>query len=388
MRVLFSCTAADGHFLPLVPLAGAFATAGHTVAFATAASYAHRVQAAGFDALPAGVSADVLQEAILEGRARMRDVPPADRRPYTFLWRFATLEAPTKIDALLAEATAWGPELIVHETSDLAAPAVAEALGIPSAQHAFGRLLPRACLDAAASTTAELWRGIGLEPDPLSGVYRGPYIDICPPSLQDEAPPAGTIVELLRPVTVTAGDAAWRSRLDGTRPTVYVTLGTVFNDLERFRVLLGALAELECTVVTTIGSDNDPAALEPLPGNVIVERYVPQADLLPFCAAAVGHGGSGSTLAALAHGLPLLLLPQGADQFENAAACAAIGVATVLLPDAVTSEVVQAAARSLLDDAAGRAAAESVAREIASMPPPEDVVAALTAFASATPLPA
>ena len=63
------------------PSHGPSRRAGHTVAFATAASYAERVQAAGFDALPAGVGADVLQEAVLEGRARMRDVPPAERRP-------------------------------------------------------------------------------------------------------------------------------------------------------------------------------------------------------------------------------------------------------------------------------------------------------------------
>ena len=60
---------------------------------------------------------------------------------------------------------------------------------------------------------------------------------------------------------------------------------------------------------------------------MIVERYVPQADVLPLCDVAVGHGGSGSTLGALAHGLPMLLLPHGADQFENAQACAALGVA-------------------------------------------------------------
>jgi len=384
MRVLFSCTASDGHFLPLVPLAHGFASAGHEVAFATAASFAARVNADGFALLPAGQSLAELQAAMAPFRARLEELPPDERRPYGFTWRFATVDAPAKVDQLLGEVTAWQPALVVHETADLAAPAVAAALGIPSAQHSFGRLLPPDCIERAAPVTADMWRGLGLEPDPASGLYRGPYIDIWPSSLQDNVPPAGTVVEQLRPVTPTSGDPAWEARLDGGRRTVYVTLGTVFNDLSQFRVLLDALADFDCNVLATVGRNNDPAALDPIPKNAIVEQYVRQTDVLPFCDVAVGHGGSGSTLAALAHGLPMLLLPQAADQFENAAACAASGAAIGLRPGAVTVDAVRTAVRSLLDDTAPRAVAEAVAREIASMPSPTDVVDGLTAFATAT----
>ena len=60
--------------------------------------------------------------------------------------------------------------------------------------------------------------------------------------------------------------------------------------------------------------------------------------LLPLCAATVGHGGSGSVLAALAEGLPMVLLPQGADQFDNAQQCRKLGVAHMLLPAELTPE--------------------------------------------------
>ena len=136
-----------------------------------------------------------------------------------------------------------------------------------------------------------------------------------------------------------------------------MTLGTVFNDPARFSTILTALAEVDATVLATIGRDNDPADLGQLPDNVIVERYVPQADVLPFCDVAVGHAGSGSTLGALAHGLPMLLLPHGADQFENAQACAALGVAKVLMPDALTAEAVASAVTALLAESGARAAA-------------------------------
>jgi len=360
-----------------VPLARAFANGGHEVAFATAADFAERVAAAGFVGLPAGVSLRELRPQMEAFWIRIQEVPPHERRPETFAYRFATLDAPAKLDALLAEATAWRPDLIVHETADLAAPPVAAALGVPSAQHSFGRLLPHACLERAAPLTAPLWERLGLEPDPFSGEYRGPYIDICPPSFQDAAPPDGTRVLHLQPAGVGDGDPAWRERLTGERPVVYVTLGTVFNDVDRFRTILLALSDVDATVLTTIGRNNVPATFGRLPKNVIVERYVPQADVLPLCDVAVGHGGSGSTLGALAHGLPMLLLPHGADQFENARACARLGVATVLMPDELTGESVASSVTSLLADQEPRAEAARLGQEIADMPAPAEVVAAL-----------
>jgi UDP:flavonoid glycosyltransferase YjiC (YdhE family) len=378
VRVLFSCTAGDGHFTPLVPLARAFASDGHEVAFATAADFAERVTAAGFAGLPAGVSLRELRPQMEAFWIRIEQVPPHERRPETFAYRFATLDAPAKVDALLTEATAWQPDLIVHETADLAAPPVAVSLGVPSAQHSFGRLLPQACLDLAAPVTALMWERLGLEPDPWSGLYRGPYIDICPPSFQDASPPDGTRILQLRPATPGAADAAWRERLVGDRQVVYVTLGTVFNDPARFSTILAALGDVDATVLATIGRDNDPTDLGHLPENVIVERYVPQADVLPLCDVAVGHAGSGSTLGALAHGLPMLLLPHGADQFENARACADRGAATVLMPTELTGASVASAVTSLLTDPAPRAAAAQLGREIADMPTPAEVVAALS----------
>ena len=50
------------------------------------------------------------------------------------------------------------------------------------------------------------------------------------------------------------------------------------------------------------------------PAHVRAERFVPQSEELPHCDLVISHGGSGSVLGALAHGLPQLLLPLGADQ--------------------------------------------------------------------------
>jgi UDP:flavonoid glycosyltransferase YjiC (YdhE family) len=373
VRVLFSCTAADGHFLPLLPLARAARDAGHTVAVATSASYAEPVGAEGFELLPAGLALAELERRFAPVRHELRtgDLPFDERRVAAFTRRFAAIDAPAKLEELRHAARAWRPDAVVHESCDLAAPVVAAELGVQSIHHSFGRAVPVTALARAAELVAPLWERCGVEPDPLAGAYRGLYVDICPPSLQ--SPPPARRLQRLRPVT------AGPLRREAGRPLVYVTLGTIFNRAERFRLLLDAFAGVDCDVLATVGRSLDPAALGPPPRNARVERYVPQHEILPGASAAVGHGGSGSTLGALAHGVPLLLLPEGADQFENAFACAEAGAAIVLLPGEVDAEALRAALERLLAEPRFAEAARRIADEIATLPAPEEAAAALFA---------
>jgi UDP:flavonoid glycosyltransferase YjiC (YdhE family) len=373
MRVLFSCTAGEGHFTPLVPLACAFRDRGDKVAFATARSRAEGVVERGFEWLEAGLSLDEVQALHAPARERLQLLPPSERRPFAFTWRFVDIDAPAKVAQLYDVARAWQPDLVVHEAADVAAPPVAEALGVPSANHSFGRGIPRACLEQGSEGAAAVWRAIGVEPQPLCGMYRGAYIDICPPSFRGESAPEGTAVHPLRPAASTLAPDG-----DGDLPVVYVTLGTVFNELSLLRLLLDALASVECKIVMTIGRNRDPEELAPWPANARVERYIPQAEILPSCAVVVAHGGSGSTLGALAHGVPMLIVPRGADQFENADACREIGAALVLMPDAVSVDAARRDVELLLADSHYRDRARAVAAEIDAMPSAADVAAALS----------
>jgi UDP:flavonoid glycosyltransferase YjiC (YdhE family) len=383
IRVLFSCDPGTGHLHPLVPLARALAGAGHEVAFATAASLAGRLEALGFPLLPAGLDEAERQARFEPYRAEQQALPIAERRSFTFTRMFATVAARAKAGELHAVAVSWRPDLIVHESADLAAPVVAAALDIPIAHQSFGRMVPLAAIERGAKETEALWRDAGLEPEPYGGMFRGLYLDICPPSFQTELPPAGTRVKLLQPTFDTDPGArapSWLAELPD-RPLVYVTLGTVHNDLQVFRVLLPAVEGLDCNVVVTIGRGNDPAELGRVPANVVVERYVPQSLLLPHAALTVTHGGSGSTLAALGHGLPMLVVPRGADQFDNARRVAMLGAGLVLLPAELTVETARAAVVALLAEGSYRERAQRVASEIAAMPPAEALVPVLEALA-------
>ena len=127
-----------------------------------------------------------------------------------------------------------------------------------------------------------------------------------PPSLRDPAaswPPVSKAFRSIRADALT-------SAADAEPPTVYVTLGTVFGveSGDLFARALAALRELPVRAIVTVGADVDPAELGAPPPNVRVERFVPQAEILPRCRLVVSHAGSGSVLGALAYGLPMLLL--------------------------------------------------------------------------------
>lgn len=130
-------------------------------------------------------------------------------------------------------------------------------------------------------------------------------------------------------------------------------------------------------MVVTAGTNNDPADLEPVPANALIARFVPQAELLPRCSAVVHHAGAGTMFGALAHGLPAVAIPQGADNFTLAEALRKAGVARVLMPGTVSAGAVREAVQSVLDDPSYAVAARRTADEIAAMPGPEEVAAVL-----------
>lgn len=91
----------------------------------------------------------------------------------------------------------------------------------------------------------------------------------------------------------------------------------------------------------------------------------------------VSHGGSGSLMAALAHGLPSVLLPLGADQPHNARRAEELGLASVLDAADVTPDDIASAVRTALADAAMAARCEAVADELRALPDLASAVAAL-----------
>jgi UDP:flavonoid glycosyltransferase YjiC (YdhE family) len=392
MRVLVTCVSGYGHLQPLLPLSGELAHAGHDVAIATGPELRGRAEAAGFDAFVCGLDTGPAFERLAE---------QFPHQPYTRLapdeilgWflphLFGEIFAPAMLDDLEPVLRRWRPDIVLHDAWEFAGPLAAAAVGIPSVSQTLGLRTDDRILDSVGAAVAPLWRDRGLDPDPTAGVYRHLCLDISPPSLRQPASAADRdVIRPLRPVASApvSGEAlpAW---IQGRRdvPLVHMTLGTNTNsNLSAFASViegLGAAGELD--VLITVGFGTDPDSFGALPPNVHVQDYVPQSLLLPHCSAVICHGGAGTTLSSLAAGLPLLILPQGADQYVIADLVVAAEAGLSLAPAEVSATSVRGSVSALLADPTYRAAALRLREEIQNMPSPRETVPVVEAVAQGT----
>ena len=137
--------------------------------------------------------------------------------------------------------------------------------------------------------------------------------------------------------------------LDGL-PVVYVTMGTVWNrDLDLFgRVDRGAVRRTDRRWSSPSGSRTTRRTSARNPTTSWSAATSRRPSCCRIVEAVVTHGGSGTTLGALAHGLPLLVVPQGADQYANADAVVAAGAGRRLGRDETTVAAIRDSVRSLL----------------------------------------
>jgi MGT family glycosyltransferase len=279
---------------------------------------------------------------------------------------------------ILALATTWLPDLIVREEREYGGCLAAEVLGLPHAavgitigdDRAFPQLIAEP-LDAHRAAY-----GLPADPD-LAMPDRYLTLRPFPPSFPAPDLPVPSTTHYLRPLL---GDRSgpeelppWIDQLPDW-PVIYVGLGTVFNQPDIFRAFITGLRDEPLTLVITVGRDQDPAAYGPQPENVHIERYVPLSLLLPHCDLVVTNGGSGTLTAALAHGLPVVVVPISADQPENAARCAMLGLGCVVAPADLTPETGRRAVLTILQDPANRVAAEQMRAEMDALPGPERAV--------------
>jgi UDP:flavonoid glycosyltransferase YjiC (YdhE family) len=386
--MLFTCRPGYGHYYPLVPLARAAVAAGHAVAVAAGEPIRAAAEADGFEAFGAGLSFACCREAMAARIPDFAAIPPEQHRSVFFGQVFTNIELPARLPDLLAIAGKWQPDVLVHDLSEFAGPLAAELTGIPYATCGYGPLPEPETADIAAAGAAPHWAAAGLEPS-AGRLYRSLYLDPCPPSLQ--VPAIATVPHRVpvRPehAEAAAGDSSpdWLDSLPA-RPTVHLSFGTIWNqDLSVFHTVLDALAARPVNVIVALGPGRDPAALGSQPANVHVRSFIPYAQLLGHCDLVVCHGGAGSVLGALTDGLPLLVLPQAADQFYNAARVVAAGAGLCLRRADLTARAVDRAVDQLLDDVSYRDAARSIAAEIAAMPTASSAVSAIAALVHRAP---
>ena len=379
MRVLLASTSGAGHFGPLVPFANAIRRAGHDILVAAPISAQPRVERAG---LPFISFADPLEHDVEPVWARVRAAGPDEANELVLSELFGRVRARAALPGVELAIDAWRPDVVIRESCEFASAVAAEAREIPVARVGAFQLLTEAfALRAAAPAVDDLRRWVGLEPDPAGErLSASPYLTLTPASfeLPDAPEPPHTLRFHDAPPPLRAVPRAAEA------PLVYLSLGSVAATIGYFpglyRTLIDALAELPIQLLVTVGDAADPAELGPLPANVRVERWIPQAEVFTTADAMIGHGGYGTTLGALLAGVPQVVVPLFADQPYNAQRIAALGAG--LAADAQDSAGVRAAVERLLAEPSYRVAAGRIALEAQGLPPIDAAPAALQALAS------
>jgi UDP:flavonoid glycosyltransferase YjiC (YdhE family) len=426
MRILCTMHPGTGHLHPIVPLARALEAAGHEFAVATAASFNATVEAAGLDAFPAGpdwllAEPDGLMPGFLdaEGPAQM-----------VMLAQLATRGV---VDDLVAIAEHWRPDVILRDSTEYAGWVAAERLGIPHAAYALGLRLPGSFMRMwTGDLLADLPRVHGLAPDPdLSRMVDYLYLNFLPESF--EMPPADILRSVVKSYSAVDGVTplafaraigkvarapktlavsqrlrppvfdqsgpeelpAWMHELPA-QPTVYASLGTVFNRTPAvLDAIVAALRDEPLNLILTVGRNGDPDRFGPQPPSVRIERYIPQSQLLPHCDVVLTHGGYNTTMAALSHGLPVCCLPLSADQPIMAHRVVSLGAGLSCAnaspssspfarvdPATLTPAGIRTAVRRLLAEPRFRVAAEGLRREMLALPDVETAVGSLERLAA------
>lgn len=371
LRVLFVCVPAAGHVTPMLPLAREFARRGDEVVVASGPDVAPAVEAAGlaFRQVAPGFDEWFGALAARTSGPPGAGLPPEHVERYFVPRLFGEVGLAAMRDGLEALVADETPELIVFEPYAQAAPLVAARHGLPAVEHLIGLRAEPLVLDLVRDAVTPAWSAAGLAAPPTAGTTLTIY-----PSLLDPAAATGS-AQPLRTTPLPDPRTPLPIELPQPhRPLVYVTLGTSFNEPDVFSTILDGLADLPVSVLVTLGRDRSSDELGVIPRNAVVAGFLPQEAVLPHASAVVHHGGAGTTLGVLAHGLPSVVLPRGADNFAVAARMAAAGAARAVAPDQLTGVAVRDAVRLVLDEPDVRSAAARVAREIAGMPGPEDVV--------------
>jgi MGT family glycosyltransferase len=181
----------------------------------------------------------------------------------------------------------------------------------------------------------------------------------------DQVPP-----EPYRYVGPYLADPAWTGdwsppwSADDPRPLVLVSFSTMYQGQEGvLRRVIEALGGLEVRGVVTLGPSLSPLDF-PAPENVWVTGNAPHTPIYPYANAMVTHAGHASALRPLMEGVPLVCIPLGRDQPDNAQRVAARGAGLRLHPDAPMEEIA-VAIRRVLTEPSFRSAARSLGLRIA-----------------------
>lgn len=380
MRILAACSLGGaGHLQPLVPLLDAARRDGHDTLVVGPPALRDLVAAAGHPFRPGGEPREVEVAAI---RERLPGAPPDEASVLgnrELFGRLATDAMLPRMERAIAE---WRPDVVLRDPCEYASAIVTEARSIPAAQVAISLAeVEDGSLVAAEPALEEHHAGL------TNAIRAAPYLSRFPASLDPSPFPTTSRYREDRREPGHEPEALpdWWQGSDA--PLLYATFGTVLGHMtiaaEVYDAVLEAVADLDVRVLLTVGRAFDRSGLTSVASNVRVEAWVDQRRALADADAVLCHGGSGTAFGALAAGLPLVLVPLFADQFENAHRISGRGAGVVAHlgmgePSTRDTSDLDTAVGSVLGDGAFADAAAEISAEMAGAPRAGEVLRPLS----------
>ncbi len=385
MHILFTSTKGTGHLSPLLPYAAELLQKGHQVRVAAPDGAADVLSRAGLPHVVVDSPSVAAVQAVLE---RAKGLSPDEITVNFTRGVFADLNSKAALPMVRQTIKDWRPNLIVRESAEFAGVVAAELAAVPHVRVAVHcGLIEERLIDSVLDVIDDHRREVGLAPDG-GETLRKTQAFTAFPSILDGRPAAARTSPPVR--ARDAGSSfekqSHRPRwflddwdIADERPLIYITFGTEAGTSAwtqaAYRTALHAVRDLPARVLLTTGPNMQPADLGPIPGTVAVERFVPQAEVLPWCGVVLCHGGSGTLLGAAALGVPMVITPLFADQFANARNLEAAGAGLAILDGDAAS--VEDALRRVLRDRAFPDAASAIRAEMAGMQTIEEAVGAM-----------
>ena len=404
-QILIATVPVLGHINPILPLARALVARGHDVRWYSGRKHAARIEATGARFLGFSLARDYddLQfEKEFPGRSALAGL---DQLRFD-LMRIFIDAAPGQFADIEAITREWRPHVIVadptmfgagfaHERLDIALAMVSVlpcvlrsrdaapfGLGLPPMPSAAGRvrnaLLNQVVERIVFRGVQQHWQRtrarVGLATDEfLFDAPRSVSRFLLPtvPGFEYPRSDLPDNVEFLGILPVDAPQGAerpaWFGELDGARPVVHVSQGTVANAKpELFAPAIEGLANEDVlVVVATGGRPREALGLTQVPDNVRVASWLPYAELLPRTSVMLTNGGYGGVQIALSHGVPIIVAGTTEDKPEVAARVAWSGTGINLRTSTPTPQALRNAVRKILAEPGYRLQAQRLAREYA-----------------------
>jgi MGT family glycosyltransferase len=351
-----------GHLGPPNRLGGVLAAQGHRVIAWAPESFRAQIEASGAEMRPAA------------GPNQDRDIMDPNFKPHPgaadgrrmvsddFVYRLAAqlgasavVLTPRTVEELLEA----GVELVVHDAMTTWGRVAAEWLGLPRLCSFPGwpppydierRPAEPGLADAIRAARAEVltrWGvDLGEERQPLNNFGDATVVFTTGKVLGQELPDDSwrLVGPLMPPLNGATAEPAVGE--DDGRPLVYMAMGTAHNwRRDLFRAALDGLAGEDVRLLVSTGGRYDADDLAPVPGNATVVKRVDSRAVLERAAVHITHGGASSIHEALVAAVPMVCVPQGADQYMWADRLVALGVGELLeepSPDRMREAVLHA----------------------------------------------